>query len=193
MRVLRSKKVLVAATAPSPRASAAIAISATKTQVIHRHDRGSPAIQKATLDNYASGWHTTRASWWSRVHEGSLQPSTRRCTPKTGGAGEKPPSRAPYQPIPRHPPRTPRDGHLHLNGPDQGRSSPVRLQPRLQPLFRRSRRGRRTDSGRGGRRPITKDGRAGPLGGPARVRVAVGKSGAIRLEPLTPTLQMLML
>jgi hypothetical protein len=119
MRVLRSKKVLVLLTAAvAAGASAAIAISATKTQVIIDTTAVHLRIQKATLDNYDSGWHIHPGLVVVKVHEGSLQVYEDGCTPKTVGAGETT-IETPYQPIRVTTTHAVETVTFILNGPDQ--------------------------------------------------------------------------
>ena len=99
MRVLRSKKSLaVAAALVVTGASAAIAISATTTQVISDTTSVHLRIQRQTLDNFDSGWHIHPGLVVIKVHEGSIQIYEDGCTPKTVGAGETI-MEMPYAPI----------------------------------------------------------------------------------------------
>ena len=89
MRGLRSKKLfaLVAALVVAG-TSAAIAVSASKTQVIADTTAVHMRIVRQTLDNFDSGWHVHPGLVVVSVHEGSIQFYDNGCTPKTVGAGE---------------------------------------------------------------------------------------------------------
>ena len=99
MRVPRSKKFLaLLAGVVVAGASAAIAISATTTQVIVDTTAVHMRVAKQTLDNYDSGWHIHPGLLVVKVHEGSLQFYENGCTPKTVGAGEIT-IEPPYEPV----------------------------------------------------------------------------------------------
>ena len=99
MRVLRSKKVLaLLAGLVVAGASAAIAVSASTTQVIVDTTAVHMRVQKSTFDNYDSGWHIHPGLVVVQVHEGSIQVYENGCTPKTVGAGQTA-IEAPYVPI----------------------------------------------------------------------------------------------
>ena len=118
MRVLSSKKSLaVAAGLVVAGASAAIAISATTTQVISDTTAVHLRIQKSTFDNYDSGWHIHPGLVVIKVHEGSLQVYEDGCTPKTLGAGETT-MEMPYAPIRVKTAHAIETVTFILNGPD---------------------------------------------------------------------------
>jgi hypothetical protein len=99
LRALRSKKFLaLLAGLVVAGASAAIAISATTTQVISDTTAVHLRIQKTTFDNYDSGWHIHPGLVVIKVHEGSLQVYEDGCTAKTLAAGETT-METPYVPI----------------------------------------------------------------------------------------------
>ena len=99
MRVLRSKKNLaLLAGLVVAGASAAIAVSASTTQVIVDTTAVHMRVQKSTFDNYDSGWHIHPGLVVVQVHEGSIQVYENGCTPKTVGAGQTT-IEAPYAPI----------------------------------------------------------------------------------------------
>ena len=99
MRVLRSKKFLVLlGVIVGAGIGAAIAISASTTQVELDTTAVHLRVVKQTLDNFDSGWHVHPGLVVVTVHEGSIQFYENGCTPKTVGAGETT-MEAPYQPI----------------------------------------------------------------------------------------------
>jgi hypothetical protein len=99
MPALRSKKMLaLVAALVAAGASAAMAVSASKTQVIADTTAVHMRIVKQTLDNFDSGWHIHPGLLVVTVHEGSIQFYENGCTPKTVGAGETT-METPYMPI----------------------------------------------------------------------------------------------
>ena len=118
MRIPRSKVVVLLTAAVAAGASAAIALSAAKTQVIIDTTQVHLRIQKATLDNYDSGWHIHPGLVVVKVHEGALQVYEDGCTPKTVGAGETT-IETPYQPIRVITAHAVETATFILNGPDQ--------------------------------------------------------------------------
>ena len=119
MRALRSKRFGAAlAAVVVAGASAVIGIAATTTQVISDTTAVHLRIQKATLDNYDSGWHIHPGLVVVKVHEGSLQVYEDGCTPKTVAAGETT-IEAPYAPIRVKTAHAVETVTFILNGPDQ--------------------------------------------------------------------------
>jgi NaMN:DMB phosphoribosyltransferase len=119
MRGLRSKGFLALLTGVVvASASAAIAISASTTQLIIDTTAVHLRIQKATLNNYDSGWHIHPGLVVVNVREGSLQVYEDGCTPKTVGAGETT-IEAPYTPIRVLTAHAVETVTFILNGPDQ--------------------------------------------------------------------------
>jgi hypothetical protein len=99
MHVLRSKKFLaLLAGVVVAGATAAIAISASTTQVIVDTNAVHMRIQKSTFDNYDSGWHVHPGVVIIKIQEGSVTVYENGCTPKTVGAGDTT-IEAPYLPI----------------------------------------------------------------------------------------------
>src|ERR1043166_8934760 len=99
MRLLRSKKFLVLLGAVvGAGIGAAIAISASSTQVILDTNAVHLRVVKQTLDNFDSGWHVHPGLLVVQVQEGSIQFYENGCTPKTVSAGETT-MEAPYQPV----------------------------------------------------------------------------------------------
>ena len=118
MRVLRSKKFLIPLTAAvAAGASAAIAISASTSQVIIDTTAVHMRIAKQTLDNFDSGWHIHPGLVVIKIHEGSVQVYENGCSPKTVGAGETT-FEAPYEPIRVKTTHAVETVTFILNGPD---------------------------------------------------------------------------
>ena len=119
MRVLHSKKFLglMVGILLAAGASAAIALSASKTQVINDTNNVHLRIVRQTLDNFDSGWHVHPGLVFVYVNEGSIQFYTNGCTPKTVGAGEftVEPPHTPIRAIATH---ADESVTFILNGPD---------------------------------------------------------------------------
>lgn len=90
MSLLHSKKLvaLVVGAVVVAGVSAAIAVSASTTQVINDTTNVHLRIVRQTLDNFDSGWHVHPGLVAVYVREGSIQFYTDGCTPKTVKAGE---------------------------------------------------------------------------------------------------------
>ena len=89
MRLASSKKFLaLLAALLIAGASAAIAISASTTQVIVDTSAIHMRVVKQTLDNFDSGWHVHPGLVVVSIHEGSIQFYENGCAPKTVGAGQ---------------------------------------------------------------------------------------------------------
>ena len=99
MRVLRSKKFLVLlGMLASAGVGAAIALSASTSQVVLDTTSVHLRVVQQTLDKFDSGWHVHPGLVVVKVEEGSIQFYENGCTPKTVGAGDST-IEAPYQPI----------------------------------------------------------------------------------------------